>query len=491
MLELLVAPSRGIGQRRVWAVLLGLAFFPCSAFSGKGRTTETTPISSPTPSTPGGSVKEGTLELCTRAKAMNFNPFRSEVGGEEILLLQAVTRPIMGPGGIVEKFHFAASGLEFTGQVSPSAKLARSGRAVTPMMVAKSIASLIEYRIPARGIRVSKSEAIDERTFRLTFKAEEGIENVTGVIRELLERLSAGAKSTFWVADPDNPDDFVASYPVSFHGNRIFLDVDGHKVAVSYGGKCPDAAIFDFAAKEEWSELSGYEEALSPDESIGLAILDTTRLSRAKRETLAFLIRAATAAALKSSVGTRLSDQMVERGELGHSGNFAVATQAEPALLAEASSDLKIVLHRRTPLYRFIESALSAELMPRGYRPRFVYWDADQVPQDADVVVAAFPTTKGRQKWMQGAFPNLGLLPMMTGAPHTTGALDRARKAAAATVPVDPKLVSDVEKAAFEEKSIIPLFRRRPAVLNKASSPVVMKFSESNQAYLATREKKK
>jgi hypothetical protein len=54
---------------------------------------------------------------------------------------------------------------------------------------------------------------------------------------------------------------------------------------------------------------------------------------------------------------------------------------------------------------------------------------------------------------------------------------------------VDAKLVSDVEEAAHEEKSIVPLFRRRPAVLNKATSPVVMKFSDSNQAFLTTREK--
>lgn len=435
----------------------------------------------------GHSVTNAAIRYCTRAKRVDFDPFRSEVSPDETPYLQAFTRPIMGKGGIIEKFYFAPSGLEMTGMIARDVVLAISGRPASPLLVGRAIARLIDLRIPTRGFRIEKVESIDEWTFKATFKNTDGVENIPGVVRELLERQSAGAKTTFWVADPDSPKDFIARHPVRVGPGGLQFDVSGHFVSIVEEGKCADAEIFDFAATESDPNLKGYTPAVRESEGIGLMFLNTATLSLEDRKAIALIVRTAMEKVAPRMVSTNVSTEMILPGELGHTGKYSSWTLPSRPV-KRSSKAVRVVLDRPIPLFDQLKVELEKALPPEGYTPTFGYWEEGAKPSEAEVVVASFPMTMGRQKWMQGAFRNLGLLPLLEGAPKTKAALDKARETAAATVPTNAALVSDVEKATWEEASVGALYRRKASVLNKDSSPVVLGFAENGQVYLSGRK---
>ena len=182
-----------------------------------------------------------TLILSSSSPVFNFDPYRSDVNVQEIELLRLLTRPIMGAGGIIQRAHFSPDGKEMTAAIVPGLKLALTQRALNSKMVANGIAALIKYRIPERGIWVAGTEKIliqsaewhmnpicgveilDNESFKLNFESKPGFENIPGAIQELLARLSAGAKSTFWISDPENRSDFVSNYDMEIISERIFI----------------------------------------------------------------------------------------------------------------------------------------------------------------------------------------------------------------------------------------------------------------------------
>jgi hypothetical protein len=451
-------------------------------------------------------MENRTFQLCTGAESLNFNPYRGDISVKEIQVLRLLTRPILGDSGIVEALHFSADGKEMTARIKNDLVFVFSGKKVDAKVVAYGISILFRLRVPARGIWVTGTEnltsdvdwyskkikgieVLDANTFKLRFETKPGIENVPGVVRELLERQSAGAKSTFWIADPAAPDDFVSKYAVIRGKDNIRIATFGKEIEIRPRNVCHQPDFYDHITSDGFSNFHGFNYSFSENGNTGLAFFNTKSLSMHEREFLASRLRLIAKTLERDVPGLKASKSHVEKGELGYSDyiNWGEIKKEHSDKMFRNSS-LRVLFHSENALNESFKKELTKLLAQLGVKAIYDVRSGESPVDDYDVFLIRFPMTKGRQKWMQGAVPNLGLAPLLKGAPLTSAALQEGQRSAASTVPVNTDVISSVEKSTFSEKSIIPIYRQKSVLFSRKSLPLVFEFDKNDEPIFMSKE---
>ena len=436
------------------------------------------------------------LRFCTMAPEINLNPYRSAVPALQSDLLKLVTRPFIGRDGIISAMSFSADGLEMTARVAPGVAYA-SGKRVTGKDAAYGLAALLRYRIPVRGFLVTGTEnmiesanwmdktfagieILGEDSFKLRFTAGKDVENIPGVLRELLERQHTGPKTTFWLADPRNQTDFVARYEV-VSAAPLAVKFEGQHIEFSRRGSCSAPDFFDFADGNDGR--SDYELSLSSGEITMVSFLNSGRLGLEERRALGAVLQSAAQAL--TFPGTRTVGQLIEMGEAG-------ATSAHQGKLMVAGGKLKkrnvrILTNSQKPYVEMLKAEIERRLRALGVSVSFALRTENDPAEAYDAFIVGYPITSGRQKWMQGSITNMKLTGLLAGAPKTHHALNVAQAAAAATVPIKAQTITDIEAAAIEEVSIVPLVRTRRELLTKRGSPISVQWGDHDEPFF-TRE---
>jgi hypothetical protein len=427
----------------------------------------------------------------TLAPKIDFNPFRPipEPGYHFSL----ITKSIMGPDGIIEKFHFTPDGLELRAQIRAGLRWAHAEKPVSPKDVAYSIAAQLLYRIPKRGIFVKGTNPnwldqdwwkkdiegisiIDERTFVIRFDVESKLENVSGVLRELLERQNTGIRSTFWVGNvSENPgSDFVTNYPIKIINSTYSIEVDGINIEL-HDAKSPkqDHDFYDHLSDKVIKSPDLYRKDYSINEDAIIVFFNSQKLDQPTRKCLTNVFRSAAQLSSEGQFNLRFAEKHFLQGEPGFQVRDVWIQDKIPNHSSCGSKGELKVLHtfRGKSSERYFEFLRKGIQEHSNFYPRIVEKAESDKPEAFDAYIIALPTINGRQKWIQGAVFNLQLEKLLINTPETFKALEHTSETAASTVPVNIESLRAIEDTTRKEYSIVPLLRLKTGFYSRNGIP--------------------
>ena len=334
---------------------------------------------------------------------------------------------------------------------------------------------------------ISGVEILNNESFKLNFESKPGFENIPGVIQELLARLSAGAKSTFWISDPENRSDFVSNYDLEIISERIFIKFKSQRIEIlKSGSDCRKADFFDDGQLLSNDEKAQYEVSLSQEASTLVAILNTLKIPPPERPLFAKMIRKIAQQTATLAGDVRLSNSHIESDEAGYTDGISWS-ESEFNAANVRRKEIHVLMHAQNLL---LQKEIVAEFAKMAIKVSISISIRNELSNVSDyhIYFIKFPMTNGRQKWMQGAIQNLGLLPLVEGAPNTNQALAEGQRTSASTAPVRTDVLSEIERSLRQEISIIPLTRNHKSIYSKKLSPVVFKYSSNNSPAFFERE---
>ena len=454
------------------------------------------------------------LNYCTGVHALDFYPFKEIKNWKNLGYWLLVLKPYIDKDntddGILESYSFSKENNSLEATVSLKATWL-DGTPISSFEAAIGIAKGITFREIYPFVQVIGTEAINDQDwekknykgieiispikFRLYF--ESTIANTQGVLEDALSINSAG--NIFWPIRINtlksaeiNPNyfDIISKYPIRIENGKYFITVLGNQVELSTLSKKNDSDFYfntsDFIKNKLVNELkSDFIINKSQNMQTFFAAFNSNSIvfsSKEARLKIASTLRGI-AALFAESNNYHITLGHFDTNEQGFYNeiNWPCTIENFPNSIQEIKISSPYLSAKNKVLTKFEEYALKS-----GVTIKWI--DTSQSAEDtlqSDIHIFIDRIQTNRQIWMQFLFQTKEMKKYLNNFTKTNKSIDNINIKSATTVPLDSNALVKFEQAAFDEVSIIPIFRYYLYSYTRKNSPIVLNISENKELYFS------
>jgi hypothetical protein len=162
------------------------------------------------------------------------------------------------------------------------------------------------------------------------------------------------------------------------------------------------------------------------------------------------------------------------KGEPGFRDNFAWPDEASEIAIKKLSVRIETQWPEYAPVRQRIQNLADRSTI----KVTWVDGEHKNTASDFDLKIMGSKIRQGRHLWTQEILDFANYSQELQKYPLTFAKLQNTRKKSASSVPIDNETLQDLEKAAFNETSIVPIGRYKFHLFSRKNSPISLEFNE-------------
>lgn len=454
------------------------------------------------------------LRFCTGVSKLDFYPFAEIKNWKNLGYWLLVLKPYIdkenSADGILENYTFSEAENSLEATVSLKATW-QDGTPVSSFEAAMGIAKGFTHREHSTSIRVIGTEDINNIgwekksykgieiispiKFKLFFEGK--IDNIKGVLEDALSFKTL--RNIIWPVRLNsftNPEynsgyfDIVSKYPIRFENGKYFLNVLGNQVELS---TLNSKNGYDF-----YFNTSDYNQFKNQNEAdldfivnkkqnmhtfIGIYNSNSKLFSTKKSRLQLSSILRNIACSLSKDENYHVPKGHFDTSEPGYQANVNWPIQLD--FFPEDIKDIKIAIPYLTAKNKVLQKF--EELSNKnGISIEWIDMSEDYNKSlDADLQIFIARIQNNRQIWLQNILNSNSVIFNLEKFPKTIQTLKAINIKSASTIPIKQDLLENFENSAFEEVSIIPIFRYYLHSYSRKNLPIVLNISENKEFYFS------
>ncbi len=454
------------------------------------------------------------FKFCTGVTKLDFYPF-AEINnwknlGYWLLVLKPYIDKDNNSDGILETYSFCEQTNSFEGTICLKATW-QDGTPVSSFEAAMGIAKGLAHRRSSCSIQVkgteeiikfgwekkrySGIEIISPIKFRLYFEGD--VQNFKGILEDILSfttlrnilwpvRLNSYTHPAY---DPGYFD-IISKYPIKFENGKFFLSVLGnlvelatiqYKINYDFYFNTADFNQFKNEADTEANYILNKKQNMHTFVGI-FSSLSKNFADINQRKKISSILRnlAAEGGDLEK---IHMTHGHFDISEPGCRSDISWAKKMEN--FPEKITEIKIALPFFSAKNKILDK-FEVEAEKNGIKIKWIdLSEENDSSLDYDLQIIIARVQGNRQIWLQNAVNSWSFLQQLEKFPLTLKALKNINLNSAATLPLKADLLEEFEKAAYQEVSVIPIFRYHLHTYSKKNLPIVLNISEHKEFYFS------
>lgn len=440
--------------------------------------------------------------LCGGVEPLDTTPDRPLKFGYETNLLLLLTKPyIARQDGILSKWQFINSNKTLVAEMNPNAVWS-NGQRVTAQEAVLGIIAGLKHRTIAASIRLKSEKELPNAatllkknlesvriwgTDRFEIDFEGSVKDISGIIIEALNENSR--INRVWPIRIENGkriNDIVGkSKTIVTSKNIVINPFKNTPVKIVYGNEDCSTAQYYLSSSLLTDQESNFEFSFSSDEQALLAIINPNHKETSSQQSRIYIADLA-----RKRLQTTKSDlfrstsKLIQPNEPGYQTEGLNSITDDNKTRKLESKIIKVRPWTKIPDNWNFKIALETQ---KTGEPSFKF-DRDNPKSHIFLTVA--PVKKGRLNSLENGTTFNEISKNKVIFPETFAALENMRRKSNSSVPKDPNLFIELERAIKREASIAPLGRFKISLLSRKTSKLKLSWQANGEIEFLNRRTK-